>query len=236
MDPQNRFFSLRVTVSVTARIAADNRRHRRGHYRGYCQLLRTLPFATVIAVASREHSLEVPWTWPWVWPWTLPWTFVATSAAASHGAVIRGVDRGQPRHAVALAAEHDGNGKRETHDDGQTRTEVWRDTQHRTGARRICGGKREENSSSSPAQHSREDPPGLAMVAATSTSSPCPTELGGDWCRAFGGGRVIVVWGRWGVYENWLATCRVKDQLQPKSPPRRVYNAACCGIERFWFI
>ena len=34
---------------------------------------------------------------------------------------------------------------------------------------------------------------------------------------------------------NWLAACRVKDQLQPKSPPRRIYNALCCSLGSFGF-
>ena len=26
------------------------------------------------------------------------------------------------------------------------------------------------------------------------------------------------------INENLLAACRIKDQVQPKSPPRRIYN------------
>ena len=26
------------------------------------------------------------------------------------------------------------------------------------------------------------------------------------------------------INQNWLAACRIKDQLQPKSPPRRMFN------------
>ena len=29
--------------------------------------------------------------------------------------------------------------------------------------------------------------------------------------------------------------CRIKDQLQPKSPPRRIYNPLCCGLGSFGF-
>ena len=41
-------------------------------------------------------------------------------------------------------------------------------------------------------------------------------------------GEVISLCGAGGVCEtineNWLAACRIKDQLQPKSPLRRIYN------------
>ena len=37
------------------------------------------------------------------------------------------------------------------------------------------------------------------------------------------------------INENWLAACRIKDQLQPKSPPRRIYNPLCCGLGSFGF-
>ena len=50
---------------------------------------------------------------------------------------------------------------------------------------------------SSAPQYSRErgpSRPGGGGTAA-STSCPCPTGLGGDGCRAFGGGGDIVVWG-----------------------------------------
>ena len=74
------------------------------------------------------------------------------------------------------APQHGSNGKRETRHDGQNkgmrvathaqrrvraRMDVWRRTQRR-------------QSSITEAHHSaREGPPGLAMVAATSTSRPC---------------------------------------------------------------
>lgn len=40
--------------------------------------------------------------------------------------------------------------------------------------------------------------------------------VNGDWQAAPGGGLEIGVWGGWAVggNENWLAACRVKDQLQ----------------------
>ena len=68
----------------------------------------------------------------------------------------------------------------------------------------LYGDKLEEDSSSSssgsssPPQHSQERRPGYGGAAA-STSCPCPTGLGGDLCRAFGGGGNIVVRGGWGV-------------------------------------
>ena len=37
------------------------------------------------------------------------------------------------------------------------------------------------------------------------------------------------------INENWLAACRIKDQLQPRSPPRRIYNPLCCGLGSFGF-
>ena len=52
-------------------------------------------------------------------------------------------------------------------------------------------------------------------------------------------GGVISLCGAGGVCEaineNWLAACRIKDQLQPKSPPRRIYNPLCCGLGSFGF-
>ena len=36
------------------------------------------------------------------------------------------------------------------------------------------------------------------------------------------------------INEDWLA-CRIKDQLQPKSPPRRICNPLCCGLGSFGF-
>ena len=52
-------------------------------------------------------------------------------------------------------------------------------------------------------------------------------------------GEVISLCGTGGVgeaiNENWLAACRIKDQLQPKSPPRRIYNPRCCGLGSFGF-
>ena len=73
----------------------------------------------------------------------------------------------------------------------------------------------------------------------TSTSCPCPTTgLGGDYVERLEG-EVISVCGAGGgceaINENWLAACRVKDQLQPKSPPRRIYNPLCCGLGSFGF-
>ena len=43
--------------------------------------------------------------------------------------------------------------------------------------------------------------------------------------------------GGWGVLgnENWLAACRIKDQLSTKEPPRRIYNRLCCGLGSFGF-
>ena len=75
--------------------------------------------------------------------------------------------------------------------------------------------------------------------AAASTSCPCPTTgLGGDYVERLEG-EVISVCGAGGVCEaineNWLAACRIKDQLQPKSPPRRIYNPLCCGLGSFGF-
>ena len=39
-------------------------------------------------------------------------------------------------------------------------------------------------------------------------------------------GEVISLCGAGGVWEaineNWLAACRIRDQLQPKSPPRKI--------------
>ena len=32
------------------------------------------------------------------------------------------------------------------------------------------------------------------------------------------------------INENWLAACRIKDQLQPKSPPRRIYITPCVAV------
>ena len=37
------------------------------------------------------------------------------------------------------------------------------------------------------------------------------------------------------INENWLAACRIKDQLRPKSPPRSMYNPLCCGLGSFGF-
>ena len=37
------------------------------------------------------------------------------------------------------------------------------------------------------------------------------------------------------INENWLAACMIKDQLQPKSPPLRIYNPLCCGLGSFGF-
>ena len=37
------------------------------------------------------------------------------------------------------------------------------------------------------------------------------------------------------INENWLAACRIKDQLQPQSPLRRIYNPLCCGLGSFGF-
>ena len=37
------------------------------------------------------------------------------------------------------------------------------------------------------------------------------------------------------INESWLAACRIKDQLQPKSPPRTIYNPLCCGLGPFGF-
>ena len=48
--------------------------------------------------------------------------------------------------------------------------------------------------------------PGYGGIAA-STSCPCPTGLGGDWCGVFGGGGDTVVWGGWGVRQRKLACC-----------------------------
>ena len=41
------------------------------------------------------------------------------------------------------------------------------------------------------------------------------------------------VWGA--INENWLAACRIQDQLQPKSPPRKIYNPLSCGLGSFEF-
>ena len=52
-------------------------------------------------------------------------------------------------------------------------------------------------------------------------------------------GEVISLCGAGGVgeaiNENWLAACRIKDQLQPRSPPRRIYNPLYCGLGSFGF-
>ena len=37
------------------------------------------------------------------------------------------------------------------------------------------------------------------------------------------------------INENWLAASRIKDQLQPRSPPRRIYNPLYCGLGSFGF-
>ena len=37
------------------------------------------------------------------------------------------------------------------------------------------------------------------------------------------------------INENWLAACRIQDQLQPKSPPRKIYNPLSCGLGSFEF-
>ena len=70
----------------------------------------------------------------------------------------------------------------------------------------VYGDKREEDPAAAAvvvvAHHSTaESGPSRPSYggAAASTSCPCPTGLGGDLCRVFGGGGDIVVWGGWGV-------------------------------------
>ena len=50
-------------------------------------------------------------------------------------------------------------------------------------------------------------------------------------------GEVISLCGAGGVWgainENWLAACKIQDQLQPKSPPRKIYNPLSCGLGSF---
>ena len=36
--------------------------------------------------------------------------------------------------------------------------------------------------------------------------------------------------------ENWLSVCRIKDHLQPKSPPRRIYNPCVAVWDRSGLI
>ena len=52
-------------------------------------------------------------------------------------------------------------------------------------------------------------------------------------------GEVVSLCGAGGVCEaineNWLAACRIKDQLQPKSPSRRIHNPLRCGLRSFGF-
>ena len=99
----------------------------------------------------------------------------------------------------------------------------------------VYGDKREEDTAAQP----REGPPGLAMVA--QPHLPRIRALQGwvviDVERL--DGEVISLCGAGGVCEaideNWLAACRIKDQLQPKSPPRRIYNPLCCGLGSFGF-
>ena len=105
-----------------------------------------------------------------------------------------------------------------------TRAGGWWHTQPKTRARMCMATNAKENTAAAAAvvvaHHSTAERgpsrPGYGGTAA-STSCPYPTGLGGDWCRAFGRGGDIVVWGGWGVWrnENWLAACRNFNQRAP---------------------
>ena len=139
--------------------------------------------------------------------------------------------------------EHGGNGKRETHTYlmmGKTRAGVWRHTQRRARAR-MCGSKGEQDTAAIVVPHHSAAERGLPALLWWQPHLPrVGTRTGWvvvDVKRSEED--VISLCGKGGgcerQNENWLAACGVKNRLQPRSPPPRIYNALCCGLGSFGF-